>query len=59
MEAENQNGADVQNASIPNYEEFTEFLNQIYWEGYAEQLAKENPAGFQMEYNGFFNAYNL
>ena len=41
------------------YETFIEFLNQIYWEGYAEQLAKENPAGFQLEYNDFFNAYHL
>ena len=59
MEAENQNGTDLQKASIPSYGAFSEFLNQIYWDGYAEQLAKDNPAGFQMEYNGFINAYNL
>jgi hypothetical protein len=41
------------------YEAFIEFLTQIYWEGYAEQLANENPEAFQREYNEFFNAYNL
>ena len=59
MELKNQRGADLQETAAPKYEEFIEFLNQIYWEGYAEQLAKENPAVFQMEYNDFFNAYNL
>jgi uncharacterized short protein YbdD (DUF466 family) len=39
------------------YEAFIEFLNQIYWEGYAEQLAKENPEAFQMEYTEFFTNY--
>ena len=41
------------------YEAFIEFLNQIYWEGYAEQLAKETPEAFKEAYNEFFNAYNL
>ena len=59
MELKNQKGADLKETAAPKYEEFIEFLNQIYWEGYAEQLAKENPATFQMEYNEFFNAYNL
>jgi len=39
------------------YEEFIEFTNQIFWEGYAEQLAKENPALFQFEFNEFLNNY--
>ena len=39
------------------YELFIEFLNQIYWEGYAETLAKENPEVFQMELNEFFTNY--
>lgn len=37
---------------------FIELTNQIYWEGYAEQLAKENPAAFQMELAEFMNSYN-
>jgi len=41
------------------YETFIEFLNQIYWDGYAEQLARENPEAFRIEYTEFFNAYNL
>jgi hypothetical protein len=41
------------------YEAFIEFLNQIYWEGYAEQLAIENPEAFRAEYMEFFNAYHL
>jgi len=28
---------------------FIELTNQIFWPGYAETLAKENPAVFQME----------
>jgi hypothetical protein len=39
------------------YELFIELTNQIFWEGYAEQMAKENPAEFQFEFNEFFNAY--
>ncbi|MGF7072362.1 hypothetical protein ABIC84_000286 [Mucilaginibacter sp. 3215] len=39
------------------YEQFIEFTNQIFWEGYAETLAKENPAQFQFEYNDFLNNY--
>jgi hypothetical protein len=37
---------------------FIELTNQIFWPGYAEQLAKENPAGFQMELAEFMNSYN-
>ena len=40
------------------YELFIELMNQIFWEGYAEQLAKDNPAEFQFEYNEFLNTYN-
>ncbi|WP_295769199.1 hypothetical protein [uncultured Mucilaginibacter sp.] len=39
------------------YEQFKELTDQIFWEGYAESLAKENPARFQMELNEFLNAY--
>jgi hypothetical protein len=37
---------------------FIEITNQLFWEGYAEQLAKENPAGFQLELAQFINDYN-
>ncbi len=39
------------------YEQFIELTNQLYWEGYAEQMAIENPALFQYELNEFMNAY--
>ncbi len=39
------------------YEQFIELTNQIFWDGYAEQLASENPARFQQELNEFFNTY--
>jgi hypothetical protein len=37
---------------------FVELTNQIFWDGYAEQLAKDNPAVFQMELADFMNCYN-
>jgi len=37
---------------------FIELTNQIYWGGYAQQLAKDNPALFQFEFNEFLNNYN-
>ena len=37
---------------------FIELTNQIFWDGYAQQLAQDNPAGFQMEYTEFLNSYN-
>ena len=40
------------------YEQFIELTNQIFWEGYAEQLAKENPQAFNIEYNDFLNTYS-
>ena len=39
------------------YEQFIEFTDQIFWEGYAEQLAKDNPARFQQELTEFLNTY--
>jgi hypothetical protein len=42
---------------IKMYEQFIELTDQIFWEGYAEQLAKENPARFQYEFAEFLNAY--
>lgn len=41
------------------YEIFIELMNQIFWEGYAEQLAQDNPAVFQFEFDEFLNAYTL
>lgn len=40
------------------YELFIEMLDQLFWDGYAEQLAKDNPAVFQMELAEFMNLYN-
>ena len=40
------------------YQLFIELTDQIFWEGYAENLALENPAAFQMEYNEFLNGFN-
>jgi hypothetical protein len=37
---------------------FIELTNQIFWEGYAEKLAKDNPVVFQMELPDFVNSYN-
>lgn len=37
---------------------FIELTNQIFWEGYAEQLARETPEGFQTELTEFINSYN-
>ncbi len=48
-----------QKTVIPMYEQFIELTNQIFWEGYAEQLAQENPARFQFELNDFMNTYQF
>ncbi|GAB2977424.1 hypothetical protein GCM10027049_10670 [Mucilaginibacter puniceus] len=34
---------------------FIELTNQIFWDGYAQQLAIENPVRFQLELNDFIN----
>jgi hypothetical protein len=39
------------------YEQFIELTNQLYWDGYAEYLAKEDPERFQFELNDFMNLY--
>jgi len=39
------------------YELFIELTNQLFWDGYAEQLAKDDPAVFQIEFCEFLNAY--
>lgn len=37
---------------------FIELTNQIFWDGYAEQLAKDNPQAFRLELAEFTNSYN-
>ena len=49
----------LQNIGIKMYDLFIELTNQLFWEGYAEQLAKENPAGFQREFSEFLNAFSI
>lgn len=36
---------------------FNEFLDSLYWEGYARQLAAENPERYDFELNQFLNNY--
>jgi hypothetical protein len=38
---------------------FIELTNQIFWIGYAQQLAKDDPQAFQTEFNDFLNTYKL
>jgi len=38
---------------------FIELTNQIFWEGYAEELAISEPARFQFELAEFMDCYNL
>jgi hypothetical protein len=38
---------------------FIELTNQIFWPGYAQDLATADPALFQFEYNEFLNAYEM
>ena len=40
------------------YDLFIELTDQLFWTGYAEQLAKDNPAVFQYEFNDFLNNYS-
>lgn len=40
-------------------EVFTEYLDSIYYEGYTEQLASDNPQAFTFELNQFFDNYNF
>lgn len=39
------------------YTLFNEYLDSIYFEGYAEQLAKENPESYKEQFNQFKNMY--
>ena len=38
---------------------FIEYLDSIYWEGYAQQLASDNPQAYTFELNQFLDNYNF
>jgi len=40
------------------YELFIELTDQLFYEGYAEQLAQSDPQKFQTEFNDFLNTYS-
>lgn len=40
------------------YDAFIDCLNSLYWDGYAEQLAQDNPTLFTAEMNNFFNNFS-
>ena len=40
-------------------EVFIEVTNQIYWEGYAEQLSEQDPERFLIELNEFLKDYKF
>ena len=40
-------------------EVFIEVTDQLFWQGYTEQLAKENPERFTSELNDFLNTYQF
>ncbi|MFD2164528.1 hypothetical protein ACFSJU_19135 [Paradesertivirga mongoliensis] len=37
---------------------FMEVTDQLFWQGYTEQLSKDDPNRFSMELNDFLNNYN-
>lgn len=37
---------------------FKTLLDEIYYPGYAETLAEENPEAYKLEYNNFINLYD-
>jgi len=37
---------------------FVEVTDSLFWEGYTEQLSKENPERFKFELNEFSSNYN-
>ena len=40
------------------YDLFIELTDQLFYEGYAEQLAHDDPKAFEFEYNEFLNNYS-
>jgi hypothetical protein len=41
------------------YADFVRFMDEIFYEGYAEQLAKEFPEQFNIEWNEFVERYGI
>lgn len=39
-------------------EPFKDLLDEIYWSGYAETLAEENPEAYSLEYYYFMALYD-
>lgn len=39
------------------YFDFVQFMDEIFFEGYAQQLASEHPEEFTRELNEYFNNY--
>lgn len=37
---------------------FIEVTDQLFWQGYTEQLSKDDPQRFSVELNDFLNNYN-
>ena len=37
---------------------FIEVTDQLFWQGYTEQLSKDDPQRFSMELNDFLNNYH-
>jgi len=37
---------------------FIEVTDQLFWQGYTEQLSKEHPERFSLELNDFLDNYN-
>ena len=40
------------------YELFIELTDQLFYEGYAEQLVQTDPQAFNIEFNDFLNTYS-
>lgn len=40
-------------------EVFIEVTDQIFWEGYTEQLSEHDPERFLIEFNEFLNQYKF
>lgn len=38
-------------------EAFSDLMDSLYWEGYAEQLAEDNPQAYTFELENFLKAY--
>lgn len=44
-------------ASLGMFDAFINHLDSIFWDGYAEQLANDNPQLYNFEYDQFFTNY--